>query len=187
MERGERQPRLRVRPGHPQDRPPPEHDPYTRIQLGDTLAVTAVRGDLVAYDARSHMGMEADDSELLGYRTETLHVVITRRSGGRGHTIRTLRHEEFMPGVFIEGHWRAGADLRVRLDATVERGDTLILTGSSHRVDAAAAALGKPVPTSFATDMVWIALGLSSAAAWAFRPGTPPGRRSPCRRPPAPC
>ncbi|MGP3687477.1 aspartate:alanine exchanger family transporter [Streptomyces sp. IBSNAI002] len=138
-----------------------EHDPDTRIELGDTLAVSAVRGDLVAYDARSHIGMETDDSELLGYRTESLHVVVTGRRGERGaRTIRTLRHEEFMPGVFIEGHWRAGVDLRVRLDNTVERGDTLALTGPRERVDAAAAELGTPVPTSFATDMVWIALGL---------------------------
>ncbi|MEU9256578.1 aspartate-alanine antiporter [Streptomyces sp. NPDC048270] len=145
-----------------------EHDPGTRIELGDTLAISAVRGDLVAYDARSHIGMETDDSELLGYRTESLHVVVTGRRGARGprtaagtpRTIRSLRHEEFMPGVFIEGHWRAGVDLRVRLDNTVERGDTLVLTGPRHRVDAAAAELGTPVPTSFATDMVWIALGL---------------------------
>ncbi|MCY0944695.1 hypothetical protein [Streptomyces antarcticus] len=150
-----------------------EHDPGTRIELGDTLAVSAVRGDLVAYDARSHIGVETDDSELLGYRTETLHVVVTgrRRDAARGdrdaargdrtvRTIGTLRHEEFMPGVFIEGHWRGGADLRVRLDSTGERGDTLVLTGPRHRVDAAAAVRGKPVPTSFATDMVWIALGL---------------------------
>ncbi|MGW7105344.1 aspartate:alanine exchanger family transporter [Streptomyces xanthophaeus] len=137
-----------------------EHSPGTRIELGDTLAISAVRGDLVAYDARSHIGMETDDSELLGYRTETLHVVVTARSRDSGRTIRSLRHEEFMPGVFIEGHWRAGADLRVRLDSTVERGDTLVLTGPHHRVEAAAAVIGKPVPTSFATDMVWIALGL---------------------------
>ncbi|MFD4241258.1 aspartate:alanine exchanger family transporter [Streptomyces sp. NPDC058525] len=138
-----------------------EHDPDTRIELGDTLAISAVRGDLVAYDARSHIGMETDDSELLGYRTESLHVVVTgRRGAGGARTIRTLRHEEFMPGVFIEGHWRAGVDLRVRLDNTVERGDTLVLTGPRERVDAAAAELGTPVPTSFATDMVWIALGL---------------------------
>ncbi|MFJ8012092.1 aspartate:alanine exchanger family transporter [Streptomyces sp. NPDC096339] len=137
-----------------------EHDPDTRIELGDTLAVSAIRGDLVAYDARSHIGMENDDVELLGYRTETLHVVVTGRRQGEPRTIRTLRHEEFMPGVFIEGHWRAGADLRVRLDSTVERGDTLVLTGPRHRVEAAAEELGKPVPTSFATDMAWIAFGL---------------------------
>ncbi|MGW6707016.1 aspartate:alanine exchanger family transporter [Streptomyces sp. NPDC054956] len=149
-----------------------EHTPDTRIELGDVLAVSAVRGDLVAYDARTHIGMETDDFELLAYRTESLHVVITDRNGngpggpggggqGRsGRTIRTLRHEEFMPGVFVEEHWRAGSDLRVRLDNTVERGDTLVLTGPRKRVEAAAERLGKPVPTSFATDMVWIALGL---------------------------
>ncbi|AWZ18571.1 aspartate-alanine antiporter [Streptomyces sp. ICC1] len=157
-----------------------EHTPGTRIELGDVLAVSAVRGDLVSYDARTHIGMETDDFELLAYRTESLHVVVTERNregrggrGGRGtvaaaggpsgpgvRTIRTLRHEEFMPGVFVEEHWRAGADLRVRLDSTVERGDTLVLTGPRSRVQAAAERLGKPVPTSFATDMVWIALGL---------------------------
>ncbi|MER5487041.1 aspartate-alanine antiporter [Streptomyces sp. NPDC002812] len=136
-----------------------EHTPDTRVELGDVLAVSAVRGDLVAYDARTHIGMETDDFELLAYRTESLHVVITDRNLS-GRTIRTLRHEEFMPGVFVDGHWRAGADLRVRLDSTVERGDTLVLTGPRSRVEAAAAELGKPVPTSFATDMVWIALGL---------------------------
>ena len=136
-----------------------EHDPQTVIELGDVLALSAVRGHLIEYDARTHIGMETDDVDLLGYRTETLHVVVTAR-GHAGETIRSLRYEDFMAGVFVQEHWRGGSQLRVSLDAPLTRGDTLVLTGPQHRVEEAAAHLGKPVPTSFATDMAWIALGL---------------------------
>ncbi|MFF3013986.1 aspartate-alanine antiporter [Streptomyces sp. NPDC057939] len=136
-----------------------EHDTDTRLRLGDTVAVSAVRGDLVAFDARTHIGMESDDFELLGYRTETLHIVLTGHRTD-GATVGTLRHEDFMTGVFIVSQLRSGAELPMGRANSLQRGDTLVLTGPRRLVDAAAGELGKAVPTTFATDMVWIASGL---------------------------
>ncbi|MFC8698978.1 aspartate-alanine antiporter [Streptomyces parvus] len=136
-----------------------EHDQSRTLRLGDTVAVSAIRGDLVDFDARTHIGAEADDVALLGYRTETLHVVVAEKEQ-LGRTIEEVRREPFMVGVYIDQLYRAGALFPYRLSTKLERGDTLILTGPERLVGPAGKALGKPVPTSFATDMVWVGLGI---------------------------
>ncbi|MGW1815908.1 aspartate-alanine antiporter [Streptomyces sp. NPDC002125] len=136
-----------------------EHDQSRTLQPGDTVAVSAIRGDLVAFDPRTHIGTEADDVELLGYRTETLHVVASEKAQ-LGRTIEELRREPFMVGVYVDKLYRAGAEFPYRLSTRLERGDTVILTGPERLVGPAAKEIGKPVPTSFATDMVWVGLGI---------------------------
>ncbi|WEH41686.1 aspartate-alanine antiporter [Streptomyces sp. NBC_01218] len=129
------------------------------LETGDTVAVSALRHDLVDFDARTHIGPEADDVELLGYRTESLHVVASQKAQ-LGRTIEELRREPFMVGVYVDRLYRAGSEFPYRLTTRVERGDTLVLTGPERLVGPAAQAIGKPVPTSFATDMVWVGLGV---------------------------
>ncbi|WP_372351445.1 aspartate-alanine antiporter [Streptomyces sp. KL116D] len=136
-----------------------DHDQRTVLREGDVVAVSALRGSLVEYDARTHIGMETDDVELLGYETETLHVVASEKAQ-LGKTVAELRREPFMVGVYIDKIYRSGAEFPYRLSTKIERGDTLILTGPRRLVDPAGAAIGKPVPTSFATDMIWIGLGI---------------------------
>ncbi|WP_432151968.1 aspartate-alanine antiporter [Streptomyces sp. bgisy029] len=136
-----------------------EPDQSRTLRLGDTVAVSAIRGDLVDFDPRTHIGAEADDVELLGYRTETLHVVASQKAH-LGRTVAEVRREPFMVGVYIDKLYRAGAEFPYRLSTPLERGDTLILTGPERLVGPAAKALGKPVPTSFATDMIWVGLGI---------------------------
>ncbi|MER5882745.1 aspartate-alanine antiporter [Streptomyces sp. NPDC001941] len=135
------------------------HDQGTVLAQGDVVAMSALRGDLVSYDARTHVGGEADDVELLGYQTESLHVVASEKAQ-LGKTIAELRAEPFMVGVYVDKLYRSGAEFPYRLNTKVERGDTLILTGPKRLVDPAGKAIGKPVPTSFATDMIWIGLGI---------------------------
>ncbi|MGY3682597.1 aspartate-alanine antiporter [Streptomyces sp. TE33382] len=136
-----------------------EHDQSRTLALGDTVAVSALRHDLVDFDARTHIGAEADDVELLGYRTETLHVVASEKAQ-LGRSIEELRREPFMVGVYIDKLYRAGAEFPYRLSTELERGDTLVLTGPERLVDPTGKELGKPMPTSFATDMVWVGLGI---------------------------
>ncbi|MGW5067677.1 aspartate-alanine antiporter [Streptomyces cyaneofuscatus] len=136
-----------------------EPDQSRTLRLGDTVAVSAIRGDLVDFDPVTHIGAEADDVELLGYRTETLHVVASEKAH-LGRTVAEVRREPFMVGVYIDKLYRAGAAFPYRLSTPLERGDTLILTGPERLVGPAARALGKPVPTSFATDMIWVGLGI---------------------------
>ncbi|MGW2343997.1 aspartate-alanine antiporter [Streptomyces sp. NPDC001661] len=136
-----------------------DHTQQTVLREGDIVAVSALRGSLVDYDARTHIGMETDDVELLGYETETLHVVASEKAQ-LGRTVAELRREPFMVGVYIDKIYRSGAEFPYRLSSKVERGDTLVLTGPKRLVDPAGAALGKPVPTSFATDMIWVGLGI---------------------------
>ncbi|MFG3038261.1 aspartate-alanine antiporter [Streptomyces sp. NPDC048330] len=136
-----------------------DHDQRTVLRSGDVVAVSALRGSLVAFDARAHIGPETDDVELLGYRTETLHVVASDKEQ-LGKTVADLRREPFMVGVYIDRIYRSGAEFPYRLTTTLERGDTVILTGPKRLVDPAGKAIGKPVPTSFATDMLWVGLGI---------------------------
>ncbi|MCQ4212686.1 aspartate-alanine antiporter [Streptomyces longispororuber] len=136
-----------------------DHDQQTVLREGDVVAVSALRGSLVDYDARTHIGMETDDVDLLGYETETLHVVASEKAQ-LGKTVAELRREPFMVGVYVDKIYRSGAEFPYRLSTKIERGDTLVLTGPRRLVDPAGAAIGKPVPTSFATDMIWVGLGI---------------------------
>ncbi|MFI5868333.1 aspartate-alanine antiporter [Streptomyces sp. NPDC051546] len=136
-----------------------DHTQQTVLEPGDVLAVSALRGSLVEYDARTHIGAESDDVELLGYQTQTLHVVASEKAQ-LGKTVGELRAEPFMVGVYIDKIYRAGAEFPYRLSTQIERGDTVILTGPKRLVDPAGKAIGKPVPTSFATDMIWVGLGI---------------------------
>ncbi|MFJ8953151.1 MULTISPECIES: aspartate-alanine antiporter [unclassified Streptomyces] len=136
-----------------------DHTQRTALREGDVVALSALRGSLVDYDARTHIGMEADDVELLGYETESLHVVASEKAQ-LGRTVAELRREPFMVGVYIDKIYRSGAEFPYRLSTKIERGDTLILTGPKRLVDPAGAAIGKPVPTSFATDMIWVGIGI---------------------------
>ncbi|MHC0433300.1 aspartate-alanine antiporter [Streptomyces sp. O3] len=135
------------------------HDQQTVLREGDIVALSALRGDLVTYDPRTHVGGEADDVELLGYQTETLHVVASKKAQ-LGRTIGELRQEPFMVGVYVDKLYRSGAEFPYRLSTQVERGDTLVLTGPRRLVDPAGGEIGTPVPTSFATDMMWVGLGI---------------------------
>ncbi|GAA1947939.1 aspartate:alanine exchanger family transporter [Kitasatospora viridis] len=135
------------------------HSQTTVIERGDVLAVSALRHDLVDFDPARRIGPEADDAGLLGYRTESLHVVVSERAQ-LGRTIAELRREPFMVGVYVDKVYRSGAQFPYRLSTRLERGDTLVLTGPQRLVDPAGRAIGKPVPTSFATDMTWVGLGI---------------------------
>ncbi|MFD9246804.1 aspartate-alanine antiporter [Streptomyces sp. NPDC059556] len=135
------------------------HDQGTVLRSGDVVAVSALRGSLVDFDPRAQIGPETDDVELLGYQTETLHVVASEKAQ-LGKSIADLRREPFMVGVYIDKVYRSGAEFPYRLSTTLERGDTVILTGPKRLVDPAGRAIGTPVPTSFATDMLWVGLGI---------------------------
>ncbi|MFC6712363.1 aspartate-alanine antiporter [Branchiibius cervicis] len=134
------------------------HTQDTVLQRGDVVAVSALRHDLVDFDARTNIGPETDDVTLLGYLSETMRVVASN-DHELGRTISELRQQPFMVGVYIDKLYRAGSEYPYVLATKVERGDTLILTGPKRLVDPAARAIGVPVPTSFATDMVWVGLG----------------------------
>ncbi|WP_441249130.1 aspartate-alanine antiporter [Kitasatospora sp. McL0602] len=136
-----------------------DHTQQTVIERGDVVAVSALRHDLVDFDPVSHIGPETDDAGLLSYQTEQLHVVVSEKAY-LGKSIAEVRREPFMVGVFIDKMYRSGAEFPYRLSTKLERGDTLVLTGPKRLVDPATKALGKTVPTSFATDMIWVGLGI---------------------------
>ncbi|MEV7600825.1 aspartate-alanine antiporter [Kitasatospora sp. NPDC089797] len=136
-----------------------EHSQQTVVERGDVLAVSALRHDLVEFDPVARIGPETDDAGLLGYQTEQLHVVVSEKDQ-LGRTIGELRRDPVMVGVYVDKLYRSGAEFPYRLSTRLERGDTLVLNGPKRLVDPAGRSLGKPVPTSFATDMTWVGLGI---------------------------
>ncbi|MFE5325451.1 aspartate:alanine exchanger family transporter [Embleya sp. NPDC056575] len=136
-----------------------DHVDETPLRRGDVLAVSALREDLVAFDPEAALGPEADDVSLLSYPTENLHVVVSAKEQ-IGRSITDVRREPFMAGVYIEKLYRAGSAFPFELGTTLDRGDTVVLTGPKRLVGPAAGRLGTPVPTSYVTDMVWIGLGI---------------------------
>ncbi|MER5866438.1 aspartate-alanine antiporter [Kitasatospora sp. NPDC002040] len=136
-----------------------DHTQQTVIQQDDVIAVSALRHDLVEFDPARQIGPESDDAGLLSYQTENLHVVVSNKEH-LGKTVAQIRREPFMVGVFVDKIYRSGAEFPYRLSTELERGDTLVLTGPKRLVDPATSALGKSVPTSFATDMIWVGLGI---------------------------
>ncbi|NED87308.1 aspartate-alanine antiporter, partial [Streptomyces sp. SID11233] len=97
------------------------HDQQLKLKHDDTLAVSALRGALVDFDARTHIGPEADDADLLHYDTESLHVVVSEKEQ-IGKTIADLREERFMIGVYIDEMYRSGAPYPYRLATKLSRG-----------------------------------------------------------------
>ncbi len=160
------------------------HDQRTALREGDVLAVSALRGSLVEFDPRTRIGAETDDTELLGYQTEFLHIVAAEKDQ-LGRTIGDLRRESFMVGVYVAKLYRSGAEFPYHLSTKLERGDTLVLTGPKRLVDPAGKALGKPVPTSFATDMLWVGLGIFLGGCIGIPALTAGGCRSPSPPPAA--
>ncbi|WP_208649200.1 aspartate-alanine antiporter [Brevibacterium aurantiacum] len=135
------------------------HDQATVVREGDVIAVSGLHHDLVDYDPRKHIGTEIDDPGLLGYRTERISVVVSKKPE-LGKTIAELREQNTLVGVYIDKIYRSGEEFPFTLGTAVERGDTLVLSGPERLVSPAATVIGKPVPTSFATDMAWVSAGV---------------------------
>lgn len=134
------------------------HTQDTTLRVGDVVAVSAFRGDLVSYDP-GHIGPEVDDPALMAYETETMHVVVSNKDAV-GRTLGEFRRDPEAVGVFVTNLIRDGVDLPYGPSTKVGRGDTLVLTGPKRLVEPAAAALGRKVPTSYQTDMIWVGLGI---------------------------
>ncbi|GAA2021765.1 aspartate-alanine antiporter [Catenulispora yoronensis] len=140
-----------------------EHDAnYQKhvLLVGDTVALSGLRDSVVDYDPERMIGPEVDSVALLDYDTEHLHVIANKDGRAIGRTVADLRREPEMVGIFIEKMYRAGFPFPYRLSTEVERGDTLVITGPKRLTRGAAETIGKAVPTSYATDMMYVAAGV---------------------------
>jgi putative transport protein len=134
-----------------------ECTPETVIRPDD---VVAVMGRQEAHVERGdRIGAEVDDKSLLDIPIEFLDVIVTQRSVV-GKSLAELARAEFVRGVFLRTHTRAGQDIPISAMTRIDRGDVLRIVGPKSEVERAAKALGYPDRPTTATDMVFVGTGI---------------------------
>jgi putative transport protein len=126
------------------------------LQAGDVVAVTGRREVLAG--VLDDRGNEVDDRELLSIPLVTYDVFVTSRKYD-GVTLGALANSDTVRGVFLRKIMRRNVEIPIGLQTTIERGDTLVITGAEPVIIAAAKEFGEVVQPTDVTDFV--ALGLA--------------------------
>jgi len=103
-----------------------EPQPSTVILEDDVIAVATRRAVLVEHGAK--IGPEVEDHALLDIPVEMLDVVVTNRTLA-GQTVAELARHEVARGVFLQKLVRAGEEMPVVPEMTIDRGDVMSLVG----------------------------------------------------------
>lgn len=77
-----------------------------------------------------------------------------------GKTVSAIRNEKFMHGVSIRSIRRAGIDIPVMAQTTVDAGDVVEVVGTRQEVETAARRLGYIDRPTNQTDMIFVGLGI---------------------------
>jgi putative transport protein len=136
-----------------------EWDEHIVLRSGDVVALTGERSAIVELLRGAE---EVEDRELLDVPAESVDVVVTRKDFD-GKTLHELVREPFARGVYATRITRGAVAVEIPVlpESKVYRGDILHLVGMSHRVAAAAEAVGYADRPTDVTDMVWVGLGIA--------------------------
>ena len=134
-----------------------EPQPSTVILEDDVIAVATRRAVLVEHGAK--IGPEVEDHALLDIPVEMLDVVVTNRTLA-GQTVAELARHEVARGVFLQKLVRAGEEMPVVSEMTIDRGDVMSLVGPRPEVERAAKELGYPDWPTNTTDMIFVGTGI---------------------------
>ncbi|MCF0219438.1 MAG: aspartate-alanine antiporter [Muribaculaceae bacterium] len=135
----------------------PALTPDLVVNKGDEIVLSG-RREYVIQD-ESWVGQEVIDNELLSFPVEKISVLVSRK-GAAGMTVDQLRAKEQMYGVVISSITRAGVEIPVMAQTTIQQGDTLTIGGLKQEVDAAAAIIGYADRPSTQSNMIMIGLGI---------------------------
>lgn len=105
------------------------------------------------------IGEEIVDPQLLDFPVEVLPVMIHKKPYFN-QKLDFIRRQSFMHGVSIRRIKRAGIDIPVFAQTTIDCGDTLELVGLKKEVESAAKELGYIDRPTNATDMTFVGLGI---------------------------
>lgn len=134
----------------------------TKLAAGDVIAV-AGRHKAIVEQADTMFGPEVDDRELLDLEVEALPVVLTNKDIA-GKTLRQLLDSEigrkFARGVFLRKIERAGHEVPILLDATLDRGDLITIIGAKRDVERIVNDLGYPDRPVEQADIMFVGLGI---------------------------
>ena len=133
-----------------------EAAPETVVRAGDVVALMALRAVIV--EAKTLIGPEVDDPELLDVPTAVLDAVVTnKRAAEQSLAEIAVQHGR---GVALQKLVRSGQEMPFTAHTRLNRGDLLQLAGPQRHVERAAAQLGYADRPTSATDMVFVGLGI---------------------------
>jgi putative transport protein len=134
-----------------------EAEPSTAIRRDDVVAV-ATRLD-IHVERGSQIGPEVQDRDLLDIPIEVLDVVVTSKALA-GKTLGELGRGEFARGVFLSKLARAGEEMPIAPETSLDRGDVATLIGPKPAVERAVKEVGYPDRPTAATDMIFVGTGI---------------------------
>ena len=131
--------------------------PGQLLQKGDEVVLSGRR--VFAIGEEDWIGEEIVDPQLLDFPVEVLPVMIHKKQYFN-QKLDFIRRQSFMHGVSIRRIKRAGIDIPVFAQTTIDCGDTLELVGLKKEVESAAKELGYIDRPTNATDMTFVGLGI---------------------------
>ena len=134
-----------------------EVSPNIQIEPGDEVVLSGRREYVIGEE--DWIGPEVIDPQLLDFPAEKLPVMVTRKTFA-GKTIEVIRKETFMHGVSIRSIKRAGIDIPVLAQTSVDAGDVIEVVGTKQEVETAARRLGYIDRPTNQTDMIFVGLGI---------------------------
>jgi putative transport protein len=135
-------------------------DNGTILQNGATVVIAGHPQALL--EAPRTVGPEVDDAELLGFPTEQLDVVVTKKDAAN-HTIEQLQGAELARtgrGVFLSKLTRAGRELKPSPDLQLQRWDVLTLLGARRDIEEAARFLGYADRANANSDIAFMSVAV---------------------------
>lgn len=134
-----------------------EVKPDLKLYKGDEVVLSGRREFVIGEE--NWIGEEVNDVELLDFPAETLPVLVIRK-GYVGQTVSYLRRDPALHGVSIKRIKRAGINIPVMPNTTIDRGDMLDLVGMKMDVNRAAVRLGYADRPTNQTDLIFVGLGI---------------------------
>lgn len=131
--------------------------PGQLLQKGDEVVLSGRRE--FAIGEEDWIGEEIVDPQLLDFPVEVLPVMIHKKPYSN-QKLDFIRRQSFMHGVSIRRIKRAGIDIPIFAQTTIDCGDTLELVGLKKEVESAAKELGYIDRPTNATDMTFVGLGI---------------------------
>jgi putative transport protein len=131
--------------------------PGQLLQKGDEVVLSGRRE--FAIGEEDWIGEEIVDPQLLDFPVEVLPVMV-HRAPYANQKLDFIRRQSFMHGVSVRRIKRAGIEIPVFAQTTIDCGDTLELVGLKKEVEQAARELGYIDRPTNATDMVFVGLGI---------------------------
>ena len=130
--------------------------PDTVINPGDTVALAGRREMLVCDN--DWLGHEVPGVDLLNFPVEDVDVTVSRHCPAA--TLRELFDHDWMDGVDIKSLRRSEMPLNPLEQTALKPGDVIELVGLKKNLDRAAKEIGYADPRTFATDFVFIGIGI---------------------------